>query len=358
MIKIIGIVDYDFLTSASKLPPPALMALKVSSYYKRYEKNENCFLIQNIKNIEKYDKVYFISNKILEEIPQEVLTAPNVLFYGEYLPDDIPELYHHMIPDITLYNETVQRLLTEERITTARALTFLSSSYYQAMVGDTYIPIPPIEPRSRIYIYDKDFLALPDCWDIFDRIIARKPTSIFFVEPLKCHTMKQFLHLRENYERVSRQNKIILDYFVPYDDFDLYFSKYKLKLLGEITSSSHILIYLGKNYVSDTYSEMFYIHNIFYCLNLLFSYYSRNIPIFAEIYYPPNQPLTIYTEIYKVIRAWVNSDEKDKVFGDFFRTKKQKEILAQLLEKNPTFEGFLIKSKNILKNTRGIWRII
>lgn len=334
------------------------MALKISSYYKRYEKNENVFLIKDLKSIEKYDKVYFVSNKILEEIPQEVLVAPNVLFYGEYLPDDIPELYHHMIPDVTLYNETVQRLLTEEKITTERALTFLSSSYYQAKVGDTYIPIPPIEPRARIYVYDKDFLAQPDCWNIFDRIIERKPASIFFVEPLRCHTIKQFLHLREEYERVSRQNKIILDYFVPYDDFDLYFGKYKLKLLGEITTSSHISIYLGKNYKSDVYSEMFYIHNIFYCLNLLFSYYSRNIPIFTEIYYPPNQPLTIYTEIYKVIRAWVNSSDKDKTFGECFWTKKQKKILKQLLDKNPTFEAFLPKSKNKLKNTRGIWRIV
>lgn len=334
------------------------MALKISSYYKRYEKNENVFLIKDLKSIEKYDKVYFISDKILEEIPQEVLVAPNVLFYGEYLPDDIPELYHHMIPDVSLYNETVQQLLTEGKIITNRALTFLSSSYYQAKVGDTYIPVPPIEPRARIYVYDKDFLAQPDCWDIFDRIIERKPASIFFVEPLQCHTIKQFLHLREEYERVSRQNKIILDYFVPYDDFDIYFSKYKLKLLGEITTSSHILIYLGKNYKSDIYSGMFYIHNIFYCLNLLFSYYSRNIPVFTEIYYPPNQPLTIYTEIYKVIHAWANSNDKDKTFGECFRTKKQKEILKQLLEKKPAFEAFLSKSKNKLKNTRGIWRIV
>lgn len=332
--------------------------MKISSYYRRNHKGELCRLVEDLSSLTSYDLVYFVSNKIMEEIPPEIFKLSNVKFYGKYLPNEIPELIHHMIPDTKLYNETVQRRLVNDKASTEKALAFLDAIYYQAHVGDKIIPVPPMAAKSRVYLYDEDILGAEDGWEILDKIIAKKPSTIFCVEPLRCHSIKQFLKLREDYEKVSRQNKIILDYYVPYEHFDLYFGKYKLKLLGEITSASDISVYIGKNYFDEEYNEKFYLCNIFYCLNLLCSYFSRNIIVTTEIYHPPFEIQNTYTEIYKVIRSWANTSDKNKTLDDCFRTKKQKQIKEQILASNPVFQNFLPCSKNSLAQTRGIWRLI
>lgn len=332
--------------------------MKLSSYYKRNEPKEHIRLLTDTSQMMNCDLVYFLSNKLLEEIPDEIFMTENIKFYGKYLPDDIPNLIHHMPPDVSIYNEIVQKRLTDDKIGTAKALSFLDSIYYQAFVNDQLIPVPPMAPKTRVYLYDKDILGNEKCWEVFDSIIKKRPSTICCVEPIQCHTISQFLYLREEYEKVSRANKIILDYYVPPHQFEKYFGKYKLKLLGEITTNSNISIYLGKNYGADSYTSTFYIRNIAYCINLLFSYYSRNIPIFSEIYYPPTKELNPYIEIYKAIRSWSNSNNKDLTFEQAFRTKKQKEILQTLIEKNPIFKGFLPYSKNMLIKTKGMWRVI
>ena len=332
--------------------------MKLSSYYKRNEPKEHIRLLTDTVQMMNCDLVYFLSNKLLEEIPDEIFMTENIKFYGKYLPDDIPNLIHHMPPDVSIYNEVVQKRLTDDKVGTAKALSFLDSIYYQAFVNEQLIPVPPMAPKTRVYLYDKDILGNESCWKVFDSIIKKRPSTICCVETIQCHTISQFLYLREEYEKVSRANKIILDYYVPPHQFEKYFGKYKLKLLGEITTNSNISIYLGKNYGADSYTSTFYIRNIAYCINLLFSYYSRNIPIFSEIYYPPTKELNPYIEIYKAIRSWSNSDNKDLTFEQAFRTKKQKEILQTLIEKNPIFKGFLPYSKNMLIKTKGMWRVI
>lgn len=74
---------------------------------------------------------------------------------------------------------------------------------------------------------------------------------------------KTILFLAGRIWKVARSNKIVLDYYVPYHDLDLYFGKYKLKLLGEITTNSDVCIYLGKNYGAQAYKETFYTKNLF-----------------------------------------------------------------------------------------------
>lgn len=355
----VGIVDYDFITdSHSGIPTPSLVAMKIAAYYKQYVPKEQCKILTDISQMMNCNELYFLSNQLIEDIPDEVFMYDDVKFYGKFLPDDIPELIHHQQPLVSIYNDIVQARLTENKIGTAKALAFLDAIYYQAKVNGKFIPVPAMAPKSKVFLYDKDLLANNDCWEILDKIITKRPSSIKFIEPIQCHTVSQFFYLREEYEKVSRANKIILDYFVPQSHFDKYFGKYKLKLLGEITKNSEISIYLGKNYNVDSYTSTFYVRNIAYCLNLLFSYYSRNIPVMAEIYYPPIKELNSYIEIYKVIRRWANSKDYDLTLEAAFRTKAQRQILENLLEKNPIFKGFLPFSKNKLIQTRGMWRVI
>ena len=355
----IGIYDWDFMTHSNGrgLNPPSLEAMKMSTYLKKYEK-QNCRLLTSLEQIINCDKVYFFSEKVVDDIPSEIFFYDNVEFYGEYLSNEVPTLVHHMSPDISLYKEEVQRRLTNNLTTSNRALAFLDAIYYQAKVDGKVLPLPPMPSKKRIYLYDKDFLSNEDCWEILDKIIERRPTSIYMTEMIQCHTVKQFFYLREEYEKVSRSNKVALDFFVPLHQLEVYFGKYKMKLLGEITTTSRVYIYLGKCYGAQAYNNTFYIKNILYCLNLLFSYYSRNIPIMAEIYYPKFEEDNPYIEIYKAIKSWANNEDWDMELQDSFRTKIMKEKLEQLLDKHPIMKPFFSYSKNKLKETRGIWRII
>lgn len=351
----IGIIDYELLIMKRGLPPPSLSAMKMSSYLKSTEK-EHIVLLQTLENIEHYDKVYFFSDSIIEKLPKEIFQYPNVEMYGLHL-NPIPLLAEHMLPDTTLYNNIVQERVVNKTTTTTRALQFLDSIYYKCYdQNGKRLPLPPSEKRKRFYIYDEDFLSLSDCWEIIEAITERNPSAIYMTQPIQCHTVKQFFTLREDYEKVSRNNKIFLDYFVPLHHLETYFGKYKLKLLGEITKASDVRIYLGKNYGNDIYSETFYIRNLFYCLNLVYSYYSRNIPIKADLYHPYDVT-NPYEDVYNAIRLWINTDDYDMTLAQSFGTKKLKERKAELISKNSAFNPFFDKSKNDLIQTRGIWRI-
>lgn len=351
----IGIMDYDFLALKRGLAPPSIAALKTSAYLKTTQKDE-VHLMDSLDNAAAFKEIYFFSNKPIDDLPKEIFLLENIKIYGENL-EKVPKIIEHMTPDITLYNNFVQERVLNKIASPNRAVQFLDSIYYQAYGSEgERIPLPPSMPRKRFYIYDKDFLTKENCWEILDEIYERTPSGIYMVEPIQCHTVKQFFTLREDYEKVSRANKIILDYFVPLFQFDIYFSKYKLKLLGEITKTSDIYVYIGKNYGNNAYNEVFYIKNLFYCLNLIFSYWSRNIPIKAEVYYYENA-LNPYKDIYNCIRSWTNNDNLDLTLDDAFNTKKLIERKETFLKEHYIFQKFFGKSKNDLIHTRGIWNI-
>lgn len=351
----IAIVDYDFSSAKRGLPPPSLAAMKTSAYLKT-EQDDMVYLITDISGLANYNEVYFFSDKPVEELPKEIFLLNNIYLYGKYL-EPVPQIIEHMTPDITLYHDIVQDRLVKKITSTNRALQFLDSIYYQAYGSNgERLPLPPSPRRRRFYIYDEDFLGYENCWDIFKEIEERTPSGIYTINPIQCHTLKQFFTLREDYEKVSRSNKIILDFFVPLHHFDVYFSKYKLKLLGEITKNSEVYIYLGKNYSARAYGEVFYLKNLFYCLNLIFSYWSRNIPIKAEMYMHEDA-VNPYKDFFTNLRLWTNNPDLDMKLGDYFTSKKLKEKLETFLKENHEFEVFFNKSKNELINTRGIWRI-
>lgn len=351
----IAIYDEEFATAKRGLPPPSLAAMKMAAYLKT-EQDDIVMLITDLTNAANYAKVYFFSDKPLEELPKEIFLMENVELYGKYL-EPLPRIVEHMTPDITIYHDVVQSRLIDKIVSTNRALQFLDSIYYQAYGSDgARLPLPPSPHRKRFYIYDEDFLQYEDCWNIFREIEERVPTGIYTIKPIQCHTLKQFFTLREDYEKVSRANKIILDFFVPFHHFETYFGKYKLKLLGEITKNSEIYVYLGKNYSANAYGEVFYLKNLYYCLNLIFSYWSRNIPIKAEMYIP-SDGVNPYKEIFNALRLWTNNNDANVKISDYLNTKKLKPKLEEFIANNPTMATFFDKSKNDLINTRGVWRL-
>lgn len=352
----IGIIDYDYTINKRYLVPPSLLALKMSSYLKKYE-DQKPILITNFDTLNNYDKIYFFTKNRIEELPSIFFNYNNIEFYDD-TNSDVNELVHHMIPDISLYQYDIQLRLNEKRISINKSYEFLTSVYYQAYVEDNFLPIPPISPRKKIYIYDKKFFQHENAEAVINAIAAKKPSTIIFINPIECKTISSFLNLRENYEKISRTNNYILDYYVPLDQFEIYFKKYKLKLLGEITPCSNVSIYLGKNYIDTYYGDTFYIRNLFQNLNLIFSYYSRNIPIQAEIYTERFEKDSPYYNIFKVIRRWTKNKNQLITLRDSFSLKKEKQLLDLLLEKHPIFDNFMDCSKNSLIKNRGVWRII
>lgn len=351
----IALFDYDFVT-ATKVTYPSLLLTKMATYLA--EQGEDYIMIQEVVPNNRYEKVLFFSNKAPEDIPIEYLLIENLELLGNCSKEEPPELVHYCIPDISVYNGLIREKLVDGTVTTKKALDFLDSIYYLAKHNGKTLPLPPMGKQKKLFLFDKDILGYEDCWSIFDKIMARSPTSIYTVNPILCHSMKQFLYLREEYEKVSRQNEVMLDFFVPTEDFDVYFGKYKLKLLGEITKTSEVGIYLGKNYKNDFYSNDFYVRNLLYCMNLVFSYYSRNIPIQAKIWEPigVNNP---YYDFYRYLRAWTNNKNYDITLRESFsRSKKAQERTENFLELHPIFNEFFNKSKNDLITTRGIWRVI
>ena len=351
----IALYDEEFATAKRGLPPPSLAAMKMAAYLKTNQ-DDLVMLITDLTNAANYNKVYFFSDKPLEELPKEIFLMDNVILHGKYL-EKLPRIVEHMTPDITIYHDVIQTRLLQKVVTTNRALQFLDSIYYQAYGTEgERLPLPPSARKKRFYIYDEDFLGYERCWDIFREIEERGPTGIYTIKPIQCHTVKQFFTLREEYEKVSRANKIILDYFVPLHHFDTYFGKYKLKLLGEITKNSEIYVYLGKNYNANAYGEVFYLKNLYYCLNLIFSYWSRNIPIKAELFVTEDS-VNPYKDLFYALRQWTNNSDCDLTISSFLSTKKLKPILENFLKDNPVMEIFFNTTKNDLINTRGVWRL-
>lgn len=312
--------------------------------------------IRRADNISSYDKVYFFTEQDTINIPDNIIGNSKVEIFGKNFKDLPLEVEHHL-PNIKLYQEFINEKLANEIIKPTTAISFLDSNYFCAKdQKGNWLPLPPGVFKRKIYMYDNDFLSYSDCFEILNKISKEKPSSIQFVKPLKCKTLLQFFKLREGYELLSRQNTFILDFFVPYNDFDRLFSKYTLKLLCEISKNSNIKIYIGKNYLDNVYNENFYIDNLYHTLHYLFSFLSRRIPI--KICQYDYSYENSFLSIYQPIISWTNqSDNLNKTLEKSLRTKKQKELLQTLIEKKHDFINFFKTTKQQLYDLPGGWRI-
>lgn len=301
-------------------------------------------------------KVMFFTDLPLEKIPPEALQNPSVDIYAPGFGNELSHAIYHCPVKTSYYNDIIQHKMVENGIRAEKALDFFDGYYYMAYDGDYIIPCSGVEKKKRIYIYDKDFLA-HDTWkDVIRELsITWKPTIINFIYPLHCNSITQFIQLRQDYKKINRTSKIILDFFVPPMDFDHYFIKYKLFLLGEITKNSDINIYIGKSYDGRAEDDRFYYWNIKYSLNLLCQYFSRGIPIKA-IYGGPPFEKNPYETFYKKILNWANGPLEDvRTIESYFRSKKDQKWLGEFLFTHPQIKPFMELTKAYLLKKEGVW---
>lgn len=355
----IGIIDDNFLEWGNRkgLPPPNLNAMKWYVYLRKTYPEEGIVLINSLDRIDDYVRVYYLTDKSPEDLPKEVFLKDNIEFCGPFF-SPTPKLVEHTIPSTKLYHDFIQSRMAGEHLSSNRALQFLDSIYYKIWgEGGEKLPLPPCETRKRFYIYDKDVLGRgEEGWAALLGLTARKPTTLYFINPILCHSIKQFAKLRIDFGGiVGRSNTIVLDYFVPLHQLPYYFEKYRLLLLSEITAASDVNIYLGKNYANDTYCAGFYIRNFQYCANLMFNYWAHNVPIKAIIYKDEDSvgEANPCEFLYDALKKWAAAPSKEATLWDLMN-KKNKDKCKTFLETHPTFERFLNVSKNQLLE-QGEW---
>lgn len=155
------------------------------------------------------------------------------------------ELIDYTIPRANIYT----RLLKEKYAAGESENVInhiLEDSYYRRFRGNIELPLPPINRRKRVYIYDRNFFE-PGWELIVDDIAEHKPSSINFIHSAHFHHLKEFFLAREN-EIISKSNDIFLDLNIPLKDTRYMMRTYGKKLRALIMPSSLIYLGLGGSY--------------------------------------------------------------------------------------------------------------
>lgn len=358
----IGLVDYDLQTSTSaRLTPPNIEIMKLATYYKT-EENVFCRLVSlNEEDLTGYDKIYFFSEAASQpKIPSNFLRSKNVIYGGTAFTNGIYIPFKNTIIDFTLPKTHIYKEFLKQKyndgIKHSVISHILDDTYYRCYAGEEQLPLPPILPRKRVFLYDKNFFN--QNWKtIITTISEAKPSGIFTIHPIICHTLTEYCELR-TFIKIGRSNAIILDLNIPLNDCTYLFNKYKFFFLEDIVKSSNIYLPLGGNFSTS----LQYYKDYIYKMNLLYSFWSKQIPI--KIYYiEPNigfqNPLKNLTLLTK---TWSNNYYSNKSLRDriYPKTKKQATDSAieweQLLKFYP-FAKDLIDQTYMDLNERRYWKI-
>ena len=173
--------------------------MKLATYYKR-EENHFCRLLTlEEQELESYDKIYFYSEtSIHPTIPEQFLRANNVEYGGtaftkKYIPFK-NQIIDYTIPRPTIYKEFLKQKYNDG--VKAKIISHvLDDSYYRNYAGENKLPLTPVLPRKRFYLYDKDFFY-PDWEETLTAISERNPSSIVRIHPVIFNTLAKYFKLR------------------------------------------------------------------------------------------------------------------------------------------------------------------
>ena len=359
----IGLVDLSLQQSKSiNLCPPNLEIMKLATYYK-IEENHFCRIINlDETELSSYDQIYVFSEADEPpQVPEAFRRASNVTFggtaftNGKYIP------FKNEIIDYTIARANIYaQFLAEKAIAGIKpkvVTDILDNSYYRMYAGDNKLPIPPIHPRKRVFIYDRDFFV-SDWRKTIEKISVRNPSSIQPIHPVYCKTVADYFTLRE-YKKFSKTAEIILDLNIPLDDTPYLMNKYKNKFLADITAASNIFITLGGTFNTTIQYQKDFI----YKMNLLYVYWSNHIPIKIKYITPTIGHTDPLAHISKLIELWSQSEtNQTKCINDrIYKNKKATEIRPERAERNALIEKFP-SAKTLFLQTRasiekgGFWK--
>ena len=359
----IGLVDLQLQSwDKPQLCPPNLEIMKLATYYQA-EENKFCRLI-NLDETEfgGYEKVYvFSENKNYITVPEAFKRAPNVIYggtaftNGKYIP------FENRLIDFTLARTRIySEFLRQKRqagLADIEISRLLDNSYYRWHAGKEVLPLPSVKKRHRIYIYDKDFFQ--EGWrNVINRIMDRHPSSINFIHPAHYKRISDFLEVREN-SLIAKGNDAYLDLDIPLHETKILMKHYKNRLQAVIVPSSQVYLSIGGSfhYQSD------YLRDILYKLNLLYVFWSCDIPLKIKYEEPELGCYNPISDIEKLITTWTQGETcnyksiidripKDKKLTEI---RPEREQLRVILDRYPSSETLFRQTTETVKKG-GFWK--
>lgn len=359
----IGLVDLQ-LQSWDKLQlcPPNLEIMKLATYYQT-EENKFCRII-NLDETELggYEIVYvFSESKDYITVPEAFKRAPNVVYGGtaftggRYIP------FENRLIDYTLARTRIYHEFAKEKriagLSDTEILRLLDNSYYRWHAGDEELPIPPIKKRRRIYIYDTDFFQ--EGWrKVIDKMLQRNPSSINFIHPMHYQKISDFLEVRECF-LINRSNDSFLDLNIPLKETPILMKHYKNRLLATINKSAPVYLSLG----GSLHYKTEYYKDIIYKLNLLYVFWSCDIPLKIKYEEPALGCYDPLSDLSRLIATWSQGDTKnyksiiDRIPKDKKLTeiRPEREQLRSILDKYPSADT-LFRQTYESTQKGGLWK--
>ena len=358
----IGLVDLQLQSwDKPQLCPPNLEIMKLATYYQA-EENKFCRLINlNETEFGGYEKIYvFSESKDYITVPEALRRATNVVYGGTAFTNGVYVPFENKLIDYTLARTRIYASFLKERraagLDDKEIERLLDNSYYRWHAGKEVLPLPSIQKRRRLYVYDVDFFQ--EGWrDIMNKMMERKPTSIHFIHPMRYHKISDFLEVREN-SLVAKARDAYLDLNIPLSETPILMKHYKNRLLAVINQNSQVFLPLGGSfhYQSD------YLRDIVYKLNLLYVFWSSNIPVKIKYEEPTLGCYNPIPDISKLISTWSQGETcnyksiieripKDKKMTEI---RPEREQLRVILDRYPSSETLFRQTTETAKKG-GFW---
>ena len=274
----IGFFDLDLYYSNS-LTLPNLELMKLARYYRVEEKIFSRLIKPDEEDFDGYDKIFVCSNNAVK-LPEKIretkkfeLVGP-AFTAGQYVPFE-NELIEYMSPRKKIYTDYLKSIY-DFSLDYRKINDFLDNTYYRAYCNHKMLPLPPSLPRKKIFLYDDDFSDF-NWTELQEKFAKRKPSSVICINPIFCKTPQEFYEIRK-YQIFSHKNILVLDFNFSYNEWVEFLKKDENKLKAEIVLSSNIFIpFGGREKVPNTFFG--YCQEIKSRLNLLYTFWTRNIPI-------------------------------------------------------------------------------
>ena len=336
--------------------------MKLAAYY-QHEENKFCRIIElNETDLTNYDKIYIFSeSKDYTTIREPFLRASNVIFGGTAFTNGIYIPFENKLIDYTIARTDIYKPMMKEKLAAGikeKEIDYLlDSSYYRWHAGDETLPIPSVYKRKRFYIYDRDFFQ--EGWrKTLQKIENRNPSAVYFIHPLHFTKILDFLDVREQ-SLIVRNHDAYLDLNIPLKETPILMKHYKNRLLAVINKSAPVYLSLGGSY----HYKSDYYRNIIYKLNLLYVFWSCNIPIKIKYEEPNIGCYDPISNISKLIATWSQGETcncksiidripKDKKLSEI---RPEREQLQSILKFYPAHETLFRQTSETVKKG-GLWK--
>ena len=308
---------------------PNLCSMKISAYHK--QAGDSVELRTDYKNLEEYDKVYISKVFTKTEVPESVLSMPNVTyggtgFYYDKAPSLPPEI-EHVMPDYHLYDEWVYARVasgvkrSEFTYYLDYSIGYLTRKCFRGCefcVNRNYKRVEAASPlsefmdesRPKLCFLDDNFFGYPRWQELIQPVIA-SGKRFQFKQGLdeRLLTEEKIIAMSE-----WKYDKEIIFAFDNIEDKDLIVSKLELirKTVPDWRRELKFYVFCGFDR-NGKYDDEFWendINNLFERIYILSRYGAKAYVMrYEEVY------ASKYSSFYAAVASWCNQPAFFKSFS-------------------------------------------